>query len=317
MNEQHLIQTLAASCGDHLPGKVDVLSVQPLSLDALRQRAQRFLTHINQPEGCEHDRAVWVARDDHTMIQLPNGARAVMYHASGAMQYVSGLAPLQALFAKMERKDVLTRRLTDMAQKFGIDDWAGRAGRISFEHLFLMKAQGADRTGKVSDAVLSRAVGAFRHHVGDLPVLGAASVALRLAGDGQLDALTMQVRPVAGALVEKATIIPAERAARQIAQQLEVLLGKSKEALTTDMVESQSMVFGYLDLGKRKAQRLLAPAFVAQVVLRHKVNRQAYVLAVPATERPYMQLPLYGTEAVVTRMRGNQPGCDDVMRPAG
>jgi hypothetical protein len=314
MNEQTLIQALAASCDGHVPSQADVVSLQTLSLDDLRQRAQRFLTQINQPDGCEHDRSVWVARDEHTMIQLPNGARAVVYHASGALQYVSGLAPLQGLFAQPERKDVLTRRLKEMAQKFGIHDWAGQNGRIEFEHLFQMKAQGADRSGKASEVVLSRAVGAFRHYVGDLPVLGAASVALRLAGDGQLDALAVQVRPVAAALIDKADIIPAERAARQIAQQLSVLLGQAKETVAREMVESQVMHFGYLDLGKRKSQRLLAPAFVAQVVLRHKTNRQAYVLAVPGTERPYMQIPLYGSDAVVTRARGIKPECDDALR---
>jgi hypothetical protein len=63
------------------------------------------------------------------------------------------------------------------------------------------------------------------------------------------------------------------------------------------------MQFGYLDLGKRKAQRVLAPAYVAKIVLRHRRVRQAYVLAVAATERPYLDFPVYGNQAVVTRGR--------------
>ena len=54
-----------------------------------------------------------------------------------------------------------------------------------------------------------------------------------------------------------------------------------------------------------KTQRLLAPVFVAQIGLRHKLERQALVIAVHATERPYLELPLFGTEAVATRSRGD------------
>jgi hypothetical protein len=74
------------------------------------------------------------------------------------------------------------------------------------------------------------------------------------------------------------------------------------------------MRFAYLDLGKRKAQRVLAPVFVAQVVLRHRLETQGYIFAVPATERHYLDLPLFGTEAVATRSRASTGHCKDVLR---
>jgi hypothetical protein len=74
------------------------------------------------------------------------------------------------------------------------------------------------------------------------------------------------------------------------------------------------MQFGYLDLGKRKPQRVLAPSYVAKIVLRHKTGRQAYVLAVAATERPYLNLPVFGSEAVVTPERTDVGRCAEVLR---
>jgi hypothetical protein len=62
-------------------------------------------------------------------------------------------------------------------------------------------------------------------------------------------------------------------------------------------------------LGKRKPQRVLAPSYVARIVLRHRGVRQGYVLAVAATEKPYLELPLFGSEAVVTPGRSGVERC--------
>ena len=61
---------------------------------------------------------------------------------------------------------------------------------------------------------------------------------------------------------------------------------------------SATLQLGYLDLGKRKSQRVLAHGYVARVVLRHKTGRQAYVLAVRATERACLDLRVYGSGIV-------------------
>jgi hypothetical protein len=302
MNEQSLIDSLAASCSQ-LPGRVDVIALQQLSLDELRGRAQRFLSQLQEQDECAHDRADWVVRGEQTVIQLAQGARAVVYHASGALQYISGMTPLQGLFERMEDREQLTRLVNAAAARLDIASWAGTHGQLVFENLFQMKAQGMDREGKRSDPVLARAIGAYRQTVGGIPVLGAASVALKLAGDGQLDALSVLARPTSAEVIDKASLIEPELAARQIALLLSSVLGQARERLPSDAIESQSLQFGYLDLGKRKSQRLLAPAFVARIVVRHNTNRQAYVFAVPASEKTYMAIPPFGTEAPVMHSR--------------
>lgn len=289
MNQQLLIQGLSASAGK-VPDQADVIGLQQFTLADLHGRTQHFLSMLGEQEKLSFEHGDWQVRDDHTAVRLPQGARAMLYHASGSMKYSSGVAPLEALFERLEDPQQLTARLEQAAKKYKISEWAGAQGELQFERLWQMKAQGASKEGKLSEAVLCRIVGAYRQVIGGVPVLGAASVALRLAGDGRLDDLAVQVRTSAAQVLERARIVAPEVAAKQVSQQLVSLLGNAKDALPSDVIESQTMQFGYLGLGKRKAQQLLAPAFLSQVVLRHKQERQAYVFAVSATEKTYLPM---------------------------
>lgn len=297
MDQHELMDSLAASAGQ-VPGEVAILGVQELSLEDMQARARQLIGFLSRDDGCQRDRADWLTEDRQTLVRLPNGGRALVYHASGAVAYHAGLGPLERLFPKMLDKETLTRQVNEAAKRWNLHDWAGEHTTLAFERLFQSKAQGSDRQGAVSEPVLARVVGAFRQSVNGIPVLGAASAAITLAGDGTLDAMSVQIRPLSGETVDTARVIDPQLAARQLSLQLASLLGRSKEALPPDVIASQTMQFGYLDLGKRKSQRVLAPAYVAKVVLRHKTERQAYVLAVAATERAYLPLCTCSDEAV-------------------
>jgi hypothetical protein len=308
MNEQTLIDGLASSCEGQLPNRADVLALRPFTEDDVRARANRFVSLIHEGDACSRDHVNFVAREDRTLVLLAGGARAVLYHASGALQFSAGLAPFQAPFERVEETAVLTRLVTEAAQRLKVADWAGDNASLAFERLFQSKGQGADREAKASEPVLFRATGAWRHAIGGIPVLGAASVALTLAGDGALDALSVRIRPALSETLDSAAIVAPELAARQIAARLASVLGNAKEKLPGEAITSQTMRFGYLDLGKRKTQRVLAPVFLAQVVVRHRLESQGYVIAVPATEKHYLELPLFGTEALATRSRASNGG---------
>jgi hypothetical protein len=303
MNEQLLIESLAKSVG-RLPTQADVIGVQQFSVDDMQGRAKRFLTNLAMQEDRSPDRGDWQTRDDHTSIALPQGARALLYHASGAMKYSSGMTPFQSMFERVADRETLTRMVGEAARKYNVTQWAGPGGEIAFERLWQMKAQGEDKSGKRSEPVLTRIVGAYRHFIDGIPVLGAASVAVKLGGNGVLDSLGVQVRSRASEVIDQARIIGPEIGARQIASQLSSLIGYGKIATSAEMIESQTMRFGYLNLGKRKSQQMLAPAFMAQLVLRHKEERQAYLFVVPATEKTYLPMCQCGQEgmASITRL---------------
>ena len=305
MNHQHLIDSLCkvpASAGA-LPARADIVALRQLTQDEIRARVKRFLNTIQEGGNCPTDRAHVAERGERSVVHLPEGARAVVYHASGALAYRSGLAPFAAPFERLEEPRFLVRQLGEAAQRLKLDSWREDGGSLAFERLWQTKAQGADREERVSQQLLVRATGAWRHAVAGIPVLGGASVALTLAGDGRVDGLSVNVRPLLGESLDNAAIVTQEQAARQVVERLVSLLGRAKEPLPPDVIDSATMQFGYLDTGRRKTQRLLAPVFVAQIGLRHKLERQALVIAVHATERPYLELPLFGTEAVVIRAR--------------
>jgi hypothetical protein len=317
MNEQTLLKTLTdalnGGAGNEQTTQADVLLLQQLSSDQLQARIRRFVGLLREQDDCPHDNGGTVSvRDDQTVAYLADGARATVYHASGALRYVSGLAPAEFPFPRASERETLARLVQERAHKLSLADWAGSNAELRFENLFQTLGRGADRAGKQSATTLFRAIGAWRQYVGGIPVLGAASSALQLAGDGRLDGLSLQLRPANGEVLERATLIGAEAGARQIIAQLSAVLGQRQ--IPGDAVESATLQFGYLDLGKRKPQRVLAPTYVARIVLRHKDVRQAYVLATAATERPYLDLPLFGSQAVVTRGRTDVGKCEDAHR---
>jgi hypothetical protein len=305
MNEQSLVQTLASV--DALPTEADVVLTQALTPALLRSRARQFVSLLQQHEECPHDgRGTWQASDDQTTIHLADGARATLFHASGALRYASGLAPAESAFSLCPDRENLQRLVEERARKLALATWAGADNELRFERLFQSLGQAADRSGKQSDITLFRAIGAYRQFIGGLPVLGAASSALKLAGDGRLDGLEVNIRPTGAEVLDRARLVEPIVGARQIVSQLASVLGVRE--VSGDIVESAFLYLGYLDLGKRKPQRVLAPAYVAQIVLRHKDVRQAYVLAAPATEKPYLELPLFGTVASATAGR-NEGHC--------
>jgi hypothetical protein len=296
-----LAHTLA---GAYVPETADVILLQQPNREQLQARARRLITLLQEHGDCPIDHgSSWQARDDQTVIHMADGARVVVYHASGALRYVSGLAPMASPFDRATGLDELIQRLETRAMKLKLRDWTGAHGELRFERLFRRLAAGAHQSGTLSGVTLLRTIGAWRQFIGKIPVLGAASGALALAGSSQLDSLRINVRPGNGEVLDHATIIDPETGADLLLLQLASLLGQGGDTVPRDAIESAVMQFGYLDLGKRKPQRVLAPAYVARIVLRHRGVRQGYVLAVAATDKPYLDLPLFGSEAPVTRGR--------------
>jgi hypothetical protein len=289
MTEQDLIGELAASV-PAVPSDVEILGVRPPTQDEMMRRTKRVLVSVGEMMRVPFDRADWVQQRDTTLGRLPMGARVVMYHASGVMRFVAGLPPMELLFTNTDR-GYLMKLVETAAERLRVNEWVNTRESLMFERLWQIKASAADRDGKVTvPPVLCRVVGAYRHVVGNLPVLGAASVAIRLAGGAALDSLSIQIRETNGERIEWAPVVRPEEAARQIVRQLATLMGRSKIPFT-ELARPEGMQIGYLSLGKRTPQRVLAPHYVASIAVEGE-EAQAYQLVVPATERTYLPLPM-------------------------
>lgn len=296
MNIDTLMESLAAVRQD-VPAEIAILELQRPTVDDVQRRLKKFLRAGSEACDAAYDRGQWTRFDDRTLVRLPQGAYAVGYHASGALKLSAGYAPMDKLFKESESRAALTQRAEGFVKALGLHESLGRGESLAFERLWQIKAAAADRSGKTVDAVLCRAVGAFRHHIDGIPVLGAASVAVQIAGDGSLDALSMLMRTPGGEVFDRAKVVHPERAARQLVQRLAERFGQAKGEVRVDARDG--LRFGYVSLPKRKAQRLLAPVYMATIDVMHEQERQGLVLTVPATERGYLTVEPPGAESLV------------------
>ena len=300
MEGTKLVENLVARMGV-IPPQVDILSLRQYPLDEIERRAKRFLEVLGETCKQPMDRGDWVRQLDRTVIRMPLGARAVLYPASGAMSIKTGLEPMEALYREDENRDALLKSIEQVAADSRIHDWIGPGASLRFERLWYVKAAAVSRDGNIIRSVLCRAVGSYRHVVRELPVWGPASVVVKVAADGRLDSLALQMREPTGETVEQVTVLRPEQAAHKIVLQLRGLVGKSKLNLD-EAAKPEWMHFGYWSLSKHKSQRLLAPVYAAAIHLGGKQESQGYLFVIPATEIAYLPLPV-GIEAKPTPLR--------------
>lgn len=301
MSKERFIERLCANA-PKAESHAEIFALRPLSIDEATRNAKRLINATAEVCKTSLDRADWVTQGDVTLAHLPLGGRAVVYHASGAMQVMTGLATMASLFEKVESRERLQKLVESVAERLGIQRFVQQGGSLSFERLWQIKAAAADRNNKTTEAVLCRAVGAWRQSVGGLPILGGASVAVKVAGGGALDSVAMQLLEPQVDAMERAALIGPDQAAKQVFLQLESLLGRSKVSAAEIDAEVEPLRLGYLHLGKRKTQRVLAPHYVAAVTIRGE-EVQAYQFVVPATERSFMPMCVAGSQPPPPQLR--------------
>ena len=296
MGKKTFIEKMAGQL-EKIPSEVDIIALRQFSLDEIERRARRFLALTSETFNLPLDPGDRVVREGRTLLRLPRNSRAVIYHASGAMKLVTNLNPMEALFRKIEEKEKLIKMVETTARRLKIHDWIeGRKEALQFERLWQIKAAAADRDGNMAPPVLCRIIGAYRHQVGELPVWGPASVAIKLAGEGQLDSLSIQFRETTTEVVDRAKTISPVQGAEAIIRQLNSVYGDSQ--LPLDEVFNLNWIrFGYLSLPKRKVQKVLAPVFMAAFETKKQEDAQAYLFAAPATVRSYLPLTIAPMEA--------------------
>lgn len=299
-----LTERLAGMLGD-VPDVTEVVELVAPGPEAFVRRNEKLLAGLAEAAGISLAPADGGLRlTGRSVYRGEDGGRAVTFHASGALTLHAGVDPLDDLFDEVLPDEKLRGLVDDQAARLGLASLVDREDTLTFEHLWRLKAAGADREGKVSDPVLTRAVGAYRHHVRDLPVLGRASGSVEVTGSGRLSSLTLSLRRLAddgsGATLDKAVSRRPEDAASEVAQRLSRLLDGREEEVRLD---PQLFAFGYLSLGRRRAQSVLAPMYVAAVTVDggEEGERSAHVVAVAGSEKQYLRLPVGVRPAAVQR----------------
>lgn len=300
MNEKSLIERLNIKIED-IPDQIEVLAVRQFSLDDLDHRIRHLLRVLGENSELNLDRGDWIQKEDCTLIRLYQGARMRIYHPSGAIRLVTGLNPMESIFENMVEKDQLINLVDEVSEQLNISEWVGLNDKLVFEHLWQIKASAADLKGRIIDPILCRVVGTYRHFINRFPILGPASVAIKLADGGKLDSLDILVRESTGEEVDQVQVIHPEQAAQKIISLVSGLMGQ-KGIQEVEGMKPSSFEFGYLSLPKRKAQQVLAPVYAAGIEIDGELT-QAYHVVVPASDREFMAMCSYGSEANITHQR--------------
>lgn len=287
MDMNKLAETLLSHT-PKVPDEIAILNLRRLSVDDLTRKLKKLLKSSDDVCGFPLERGHWTRFDDRTLVRLPEGGYAAMYHASGAVKLFSGIAPMDRLFKDTPSRESMIARTEEIVKQMGLAEQLPRGQSLGFERLWQIKAAGMDRSGKQSDPVVCRSIGAFRHFIGEIPVLGAASVAVKVAGDSSLDMMTMHLRGPAVETLEHAKTIHPEKAFRRILEKVADKLSHANDKDQVVVEADRPLQFGYINLSKRKVQRLLAPAYVASFSVTHAQESQAFMVVIPATERSYM-----------------------------
>lgn len=280
---------------DTVPGAVDVLTLATPDVGTVQRRLAGLLRDVGEAAGLDLGGAMVENGNTRTVLRIRGGPRAVGFHASGAMHVDLGLDPFEGVFGVdpgdkplLELLDANASRL-DLGKRLPADD------ALTFERLWRIKTAAGDAEGRLIDPVLCRAVGAYRHHVRDLPVYGRATATIHLAAEGKMAAVSLSTRRFAddgdGQTLERAATRAPGDAAREVVDRL-LALFRGKAEPTGFEIAPDWFRFGYLSLGRRRAQSILAPFYLASLSLRHEEESTAHVIAVAGSQDQYLKLPL-------------------------
>lgn len=283
-----------------VPAAVDVIGLAEFGTEDRLKASEHILRDISERAGIDFSKAEVKRRRETTVFLHGSGGRATVFHASGAVSLKAGIDPFSELFDEDPGSEKLTAMVHDMVNRLGIPQLVNAEDRIGFERLFRIKAAGSDPGNHVSKPVLCRAIGAYRQAVRDLPVLGRASAHVELTGGGNVNSLSVTSRRLAHAKDEVlAAVEPRDihEAAAEVAARVSRMLGGAEEA----RIVAESFRFGYVDLGRRRAQSVLAPMYVAAVRVEGSAEqtRSAHLVVVAGSVERFLKMPA-GSGAIST-----------------
>ena len=281
--EPKLAQALQARVSGVLKA-APVFHIVQRPLETLEQEALELGRRFSSTFGEAGTRAQVRRGTQSTVAMFPHGITVKLFHASGAVIARRALEPAAHLFKQPPAKDTLVSRALDALGRVGVGETAAAGERLDFERLWQIKAAGRRSDGQQGYEVLCRAVGTFRRFVHDLPVLGRASVFVKLAADNVIEAVGRDWRPCEERAFDEAPVIDPAEAASRVAAELALASGNSH--VSAEHYEPEFFGLGYLSFPKRRVQSVLQPVYVA--VLRARGwTTLGRIVVVPASDRAY------------------------------
>lgn len=199
-------------------------------------------------------------QDDLTIIKLSLDTKMRIYHNSNAIIIRRKMYPMTDLIKeKLETKQLSEIVINEM-KKLELDKGKQTFEHVEFERLWQIKACSVSIEKTKEPEVLCRIVGAFRRYINKIPVYGAASIFIKMAGGRKIESIGINWRQINGKPVNRINILKPDIAAEKILKKLSSI---SNILLTSEDYKPVFFALGYFSMSKRFQQNYMQPAYVA------------------------------------------------------
>jgi hypothetical protein len=287
--DSSLLQALIEKL-EHRTESALVYAVRQRRLNEIEEEALARAQHFGSLHGLGESRYERRRSRARTMFHLQENIQATVFHASGALLLDANVAPMDAIIASdadsVDDRDI--RRLADSAlERLDVQPLKGLE-TLEFERLWRLKATGITQEGKRGTVALTRVVGAYRRHIGALPVFGRASVFVEVAADRKLVSAGIDWRPMVERPIDKTRVVSPEEGAERVIRDVQRF--DPERRITLDDYMPGFFSLGYFSLPKRRHQAFLQPAYVAMLAPTGPIPSTGRLVVVPAAPEAYEPL---------------------------
>jgi hypothetical protein len=278
-------------------GSLYVYSVRKMSYDDIIKNAKYYASRFMERDSDEPFRSP-KRENDSTLINLSSDVRMRIYHNSNAVVIKRKMNPLEHLIK--EKLDIKQQSeiAINIIKKLELDKAKLPFEQLEFESLWQVNASGITIEKSVAPVTLCRIVGAFRRHINKIPVYGRASIFVKIAGEGLIESVGVDWRPINENPINKVKIINPEIAAEKILENLNSVL--PNKVITSDDFKPEFFYLGYFSMPKRQQQHYMQPVYVAMFEsLVSKWNRGIVIPAANHVYEPIHRVP----EAIMSKKK--------------
>ena len=258
-----------------------VYSIKKLSYAEMIQYSKYYASRFmgkdsDAPFRCPH------REDDLTLIKLSLDTKMRIYHNSNTIIIRRRMGPLENLFGEKSDIKQLSEIAIDEMNKLELDKKKLPIEHIEFERLWQIKASSITIEKMSEPVLLCRIIGAFRRHINKIPVYGAASIFLKMAGGRQIESIGIDWRQINEKPINRVKIIDPDIAAENA---LKNLNSKSNMTVTQEDYRPAFFALGYYSMPKRLKQNYMQPVYVA--MFESLASTLNMGIVIPATTHTY------------------------------
>ena len=258
-----------------------VYSIKKLSYTEMihysRYYASRFMGRDSDaPFRCPH------REDDLTLIKLSLDTKMRIYHNSNTVIIRRRMDPLENLIGEKSDIKQLSEIAIDEINKLELEKKKLPFEHVEFERLWQIKASSMTIEKTKEPILLCRIIGAFRRHINKIPVYGAASIFIKIAGGRQIESIGIDWRQINEKPINRVKIIDPDIAAEKVLKNLNF---NSNMVVTPEDYKPVFFALGYYSMPKRQQQNYMQPVYVAMFEsLASTLNME---IVIPATTHTY------------------------------